>query len=150
MPSKFGGWKGARQSKDRTFASSAIKVHVCAGCGLWAEGKKPAACLGCGRMDFITFPSKGEAKWWAKLRQREMAGLIRELERQVPIDLLTVHHRTGKPVAWGRYIADFRWFDVEKGERVVAECKPGGGMTYESQLKIRCVEGMGIPVEILT
>lgn len=146
----YGGWKGMRRSTDTTFAKQAIAVHVCAGCGLWHEGKKPAACLSCGRLDFESFQSKGEARWWAKLLLRVRGNLIRDLQRQVRIDLLTVHHRTGKPVVWGVYVADFAWTDVETGERVVAECKPGGAMTYESQLKVRCVEAMGLPIEMLT
>ena len=152
---KFGGWRKGSSSKDRTFANKAIRVHICRGCGVWHEGKKPPACIGCGRMDFDTFDSKGEAMRWMKLIQLQQAGLIRELERQVSIDLLTVHHRTGKPVVWGRYVADFRYFDIEKNARIVAEYKPGDGrgdprMTYEAELKIRCVESMGIPVEIFT
>jgi hypothetical protein len=146
---KRGGWSGRYTSKDRTFADRAIQVHICRGCGLWMEGAKPTACA-CGRMDYDTFPSKGEARWWMKLRQREQAGLIRELERQVRIPLVTVHHATGKPVWFADYIADFRWLDVATGERVTAECKPGGNLTYESQLKLRCVEAMGIPVTALT
>lgn len=146
---KGGGWAGLRHSTDQTFAKHAISVHICRGCGMWHEGAKPVACT-CGRMDYDSFPSKGEAKTWAKLLQRQRAGLISELERQVRIPLLTVHQRTGKPVEWGTYVADFRWLDLETGERVLAECKPGGRMTYESQLKIRCVEAMGIPVTMLT
>jgi hypothetical protein len=147
---KGGGWKGFGRSTDQTFAKHAIAVHICRGCGLWTTGAKPSACSICGRMDFDDFPSKGEAKAWARLLQREKIGEIAELERQVRIPLLTVHHRTGKPVEWAVYVADFKWLDVASGDRVLAECKPGGRMTYESALKIRCVEAMGIPVTMLT
>lgn len=146
----FGGWQGMRRSTDRTWADAAIETHICRGCDEWHHGKKPAACSKCGRMDFESFGSKGEAKWWVRLLARQERGEIAELERQFRIRLLTVHHRTGKPVAWGEYVADFRWLDTATGERVVAECKPGGGMTYESQLKVRCCEAMGIPIEMLT
>lgn len=145
-----GQWKGRFTSKDRTFANSAIKVHICRGCNEWHEGAKPAACRKCGRMDYDDFPSKGEALWWAKLLRRQELGQIDRLERQVRIPLLTVHHATGKPVWWADYIADFRWRDVPTGGMVWAECKPGGQLTYESQLKLRCVEAMGIPVIALT
>lgn len=146
---KSGGWQNFRHSTDQTFAQHAIKVFICRGCGHWHERVKPAACT-CGRMDYDEFPSRGEAKAWMRLRLRVERGEISDLERQVRIPLLTVHHRTGKPVAWGDYVADFRWRDVQTGETVLAECKPGGQMTYESQLKIRCVEAMGIPVTMLT
>jgi hypothetical protein len=144
-----GDWRKLGHSTDRTFANKAIQVHICV-CSNWMEGKKPTACPICGRMDFSTFPSKGEARTWMKLRQREAVGLIKDLERQIPIDLLTVNIRTGKPVVFGRYIADFRWLDVETGERITAECKPGGAMTYETSIKLRCLEKMGITIEVLT
>lgn len=156
---KRGDWRRFHHSTDRTFASKAKAVYICRGCGAWndprwddVKGKPmpPAACLACHRMDFDHFQSRGEAKTWAKLLQRQAAGQIADLERQVPIDLLTVNHATGKPVVFARYIADFRWRDVASGDRIVGECKPGGALTYESQLKIRCVEAMGIPVTILT
>lgn len=147
---KSGNWKGRYTSKDRTFADRAIETHICRGCLLWHTGKKPAACSACGRMDFESFKSKGEATWWMKLLRRQEAGKIKDLRRQIKIDLLTVHHRTGKPVAWGAYYADFAWTDLETGEKIIAECKPGGDLTYESQLKLRCVEAMGIPVMALT
>lgn len=150
MTGNPGDWRRRYTSKDRTFADKAIAVHICRGCMEWHQGKKPAACRKCGRMDYESFKSIGEAKWWVKLLHRVEAGAIRDLRRQIQIPLLTVHHRTGKPVAWADYYADFAWTDVATGERVIAECKPGGSLTYESQLKLRCVEAMGIPVEALT
>ena len=75
---------------------------------------------------------------------------IEELEREVRIPLLTVDHRTGKPVEWATYVADFRYRDLESGDRKVEEFKPSGGMSYDAQLKIRCCEAMGIPVAIVT
>lgn len=145
-----GAWKGRYTSKDRTFADKAIAVHICRGCGEWHERAKPAACGKCGRMDFDDFPSKGEAMWWVKLLRRQERGEIDQLERQVRIPLVTVHRDTGKPVWFADYIADFRWRDVPTGERITAECKPGGQLTYESQLKLRCVEAAGILVTALT
>lgn len=100
-------------------------------------------------MDFRHFHSKSEAKRWAALRLMEEQGLIRELETQVRIPLLTVNHQTGKPVEWAVFVADFRYLN-ERGERIVEEYKPSGGLTYESQLKIRCCEAMGIPVTIVS
>lgn len=145
-------WNNHRHSTDQTFAQHAIKVYICRGCNNWFERVKPSACDKCGRMDFDDFPSKGEAFTWVKLLRRQERGEIGELERQVSIDLLTVHHRTGKPVKWGRYVADFRWRDLQAEGKpmVIGEAKPGGRLTYESQLKIRCVEAMGIPVEIMS
>ena len=155
---KFGGWKGRSTSKDTTWATKAKAVYICNACGLWHEvrydpvAKKdlpPAACMRCGRLDFTHFHSKTEAKRWETLRLMVRAGEISELETQYRIDLLTVDLRTGKPVKWGTAVMDFRYLN-KKGERVVEEVKPSAGLTYESQLKIRCVEAMGIPVTFFT
>lgn len=152
-------WQKLGHSTDQTFAQHARPAYICRGCDTFNDPRwdrvkdkpmPPASCKSCGRMDFDFFPSQGEAKWWMKLRRRVEAGQIAELERQVRIPLLTVHQRTGKPVEFAVYVADFRWLDVASGERVTAEAKPGGRMTYESQIKIRCVEASGIPVTILT
>lgn len=156
---RTGGWKGRGRIERGAIAAMAHPVYICRGCGLWNEPRwdavkskpmPPPACLGCHRMDFDFFRSKGEAKYWAKLQQRQRAGLIEELEREVRIPLLTVDHRTGKPVEWATYVADFRYRDLESGDRKVEEFKPSGGMSYDAQLKIRCCEAMGIPVAIVT
>lgn len=144
-----GGWRRTGGNLNRSdIAKVAIKVHICRGCQLWHDGPKPAACLSCGRMDFDTFHSKSEAKWWVRLLQRQARGHIDQLEKQVRIPLLTVDHATGKPVEFAVFVADFRW--REAGTRRVGEVKPASGMSYDAQLKIRCCEAMGIPVEILT
>ncbi len=146
---KPGGWKGFASSINRSdIAKRAIAVHICRGCAYWSEGKKPAACVACGRMDFDSFQSKSEAKWWVRLLKRQERGHIDQLEKQVRIPLLTVDHATGKPVQFAVFVADFRW--REAGERIVAEVKPAAGMSYDAQLKIRCCEAMGIPVQLLT
>lgn len=155
---KFGGWKKFQTSKDTTWAAKAKATYICKGCGLWHEvrfdpvaGKDlpPPACLQCGRMDFVHFHSKTEARRWETLRRDEADGYISELETQYRIDLLTVDLRTGKPVKWGVMVIDFRYINGA-GARVYEEVKPRDGLTYESQLKIRCVEAMGIPVTIFT
>lgn len=155
---KKGGWKGMASSKDTTWAVKAKAVFICNACGLWHEVRydpvakrdlPPPACAKCGRMDFTHFHSKTEAKRWETLRLMERDGDISELETQVRIPLLTVHHRTGKPVEWGTFVADFRYLN-RRGERILEEVKPRVGMTYESQLKIRCIEAMGIPVTLFT
>lgn len=154
------GYKSLRFSTDRTFADKAKPVYICKACREWHDpvwharldrSGEPPMCRKCGRIaNFDYFQSTGEAKWWMKLLRRQDDGLIRELERQYKIPLLACHRETGKPVAFGDYYADFRYFDVERDKRVIAECKPGGEMTYESRIKIACVEAMGVEIEFLT
>ena len=69
-------------------------------------------------VDGIRFASTREARRWQALRVMEHAGAIRSLERQVPIPL---HAPGGAQV--GRYIADFRYYDVERGLVVVEDAK---------------------------
>ena len=69
-------------------------------------------------VDGMRFDSKREARRWHELQLRQRAGQIRSLERQVRIPL---HASGGAKV--GLYIADFRFFDVERGQVVVEDAK---------------------------
>lgn len=156
---KSGDWRRMGHLSRQDIKSKAKVVYVCNSCGVWnrptwdaikEKPLPPPKCIGCGFMAFAYFQSEGEAKCWAKLEQRQRAGRIEELERQVRIPLLTVHQRTGKPVEWAVFVADFRWRDPVSGDRILAEYKPRAGMSYDASLKIRCCEAAGIPVEIIT
>lgn len=154
------GFKSMRYSTDRTFADKAKPVYICRNCETWHDPiwhdrakrmGEPHFCKQCGRVgDFEYFQSSGEAKWWVRLLRRQEDGLIRELERQYRIPLIACHKDTGKPVAFGDYYADFRFYDVANGKRVIAECKPGAELTYESRIKIGCAIAMGYEIEFLT
>jgi hypothetical protein len=155
----FGGWQRSRMVERSAIKGMAKEVWICRACGEWngarwdkVKGKSlpPPECSVCGRMDFEHFQSEGEAKYWMRLVRRQEDGIIAELERQYRIPLLTVHHATGKPVWWADMVADFRWLDVKTGQRIVAEYKPRDLMSYDAQLKIRCAEAMGIPIEIVS
>jgi len=69
-------------------------------------------------VDGMRFDSKREARRWHELQLRLRTGQIRSLERQVRIEL---HAAGGAKV--GCYIADFRYFDVERGAVVVEDAK---------------------------
>lgn len=81
----------------------------------------------------ITFHSAGEARRYQELRLLERAGEISDLERQ-PVFVLYAPLTTGTlggaleamsgelPVI-GKYIADFKYYDERKGERVVEDFK---------------------------
>lgn len=155
MP-QFGGWKGRHVSTDTTFAAKARAVWICRGCHHWNRAtfdpvkktdKPPHACEKCGRMDFDHFHSGGEAGRWVQLRRKEDAGRIKDLQTQFPVRLLACNIDTGDAVEFAVLYVDFRYFDVDRGERILEEYKPAAGLTYESQLKIRCAEAMGVPIE---
>ena len=77
-------------------------------------------------VDGIEFDSKKEAHRWIELKYMERAGLIRELQRQVPFVLIpTQKNADGKVVEREvRYIADFVYRN-KKDNRIVVEDSKG-------------------------
>lgn len=147
-------WRRFHQQGGADIAKRSIVVFVCRGCGLWHERPNagptkgaPAQCQSCGRMDFDRFDSKTEAKRWAALRLQERAGEITDLQRQVRFPLLTVDERTGKPVKFGEYVADFRYRIIATGEVVIDDSK-GGAISPDAALKLRIMEASGRTVTL--
>ena len=125
--------------------SKAVRVYVCEGCGLWHQGKKPAQCMACGRMDFEHFDSTGEAKHYASLQLQQREGMITDLRRQVDLDLLTMGPK-GMPVVWGKMRVDYAF--KENGVQKYRDWKPLAGISPDAALKIRCLAAQGVTVEI--
>lgn len=87
----------------------------------------------------IWFDSAGEARRYGELRLLEKAGVISDLELQVPYPLCV----NGLRVTL--YKADFRYFDREKGVWVVEDVK--GVRTAEYKIKrnlMRAIHGIEI------
>lgn len=133
-------------------------VWLCANCRCWhtdvaANGKliKPLSCKFCGHAFFDYFHSSGEAQAWATLHLRAKAGEVRNLRRQVPIDLLTVG-RNGLACVWAQAVLDFAFDELKGGEWVPTLCdfKPHVGISPDAALKLRCLEAMGKPVKLIT
>lgn len=152
------GWQGAKGFKRASGAQIgkiAVKVYVCRGCGVQHRpeapakvgGKlqKPAACIGCGRMDFSTFDSMGEANRWAALQLKVMAKLITDLQTQVVFDLLAPGPN-GMSAKVGEYWADFVY--MRDGVRVIEDFK--GAITDLAAWKLRHMAAQGTPVTIVT
>lgn len=68
-------------------------------------------------IDDVTFASKAEARRYGELKLLQQAGKIKNLELQ-PRYPLTVNG-----VRIGVYVADYRYFDVEKKQVVTEDCK---------------------------
>lgn len=98
-------------------------------------------------MDFDRFDSKTEAKRWASLRLQERAGEIADLQRQIRFPLLTIDERTGKPVKFAEYVADFRYRIISTGEVVIDDSK-GGAISPDAALKLRIMEASGRTVTL--
>ena len=82
-------------------------------------------------VDGIRFDSRHEAHRWIELRYMERVGLITELKRQVPFELIPNQKENGKVIerAW-KYIADFTYKNAD-GELVVEDAKSEATRTRE-------------------
>lgn len=143
-----GAWKRMGRLNGSDAGRRAKPVWICRGCGAWHDDAKPAQCIGCGRMDFDHFHSTGEATYWARLKLRERAGDISDLQRQVPLALMTIG-REGLPCKWGELTVDYAFKDEDGAQRYF-DWKPVAGVSPDAVLKIRCLEAQGIKVELVT
>ena len=87
-------------------------------------------------VDGILFDSKHEAHRWIELKYMERAGLIRDLQRQVPFELIPViRNQAGKVVERAsKYVADFTYY--EKDKLVVEDAKGIKTDVYKLKKKI--------------
>ena len=68
-------------------------------------------------VDGISFASQKEAGRYMDLKLLQRAGVIKDLELQPRYDVVVA----GQKICY--YLADFRYFDVEKGAQVVEDVK---------------------------
>lgn len=136
-----------------------IRVYICAGCHAW-HNYKPFQCASCGRIDFIHFPSKAEAKRYGELMLEQKAGLISDLKLQPQFPLhagqiTKVFSASGMicttthpiPVRIGAYRGDFVY---KRGEEYIIEDVKGGADTPLSAWKRKHAEAEhGITINIV-
>ena len=84
------------------------------------------------------FDSIKEFNRWGCLKLLERAGKIIDLKRQVKYVLIPAQRdRTGKVVEREMsYIADFVYYDMESGEKVVEDCKGYKTEVYRLKKKL--------------
>ena len=126
-----------------------IHVHMCNGCGKHYRGKKPPQCEVCGRMDFHSVQSAGEAARVSTLILMQEKGKITELRFQVPFPLYAAKPTTSGqcvPIEVGRYVADACY--KRDGKSVIEEMKPGGIMTDLADWKLRHMRAQGYEILI--
>ena len=87
-------------------------------------------------VDGIVFDSKHEAECWCQLKLLERCGLISDLKRQVPFELIAPRRINGKAVRGVYYVADFVYKNAD-GETVVEDAK--GYRTDVYRLKKRAM-----------
>ena len=89
-------------------------------------------------VDGVRFQSKHEATRWCELKYMERAGLIYDLQRQVPFVLIPkqVDEITGKVLEReAKYIADFTYRDRNTHKLVVEDTKSKATKTKDYILK---------------
>jgi len=87
-------------------------------------------------IDGIKFDSKREAEYFLYLKQLQKDGLISDLELQPKFELQPHFKFNGKMVRAINYIADFRYYDVKKGEYVVVDVKGMKTDVYKLKKKL--------------
>lgn len=88
-------------------------------------------------VDGIKFDSKKEAKRYQELKLLEKAKVIKDLRLQVPFTLIEKSEH-GRAI---RYIADFVYYDNEKGKEIIEDTK--GFRTDVYKLKARMMAEQG-------
>ena len=89
-------------------------------------------------IDGIKFDSKKESARYSELRLLLKSGLIRELELQPRFEIQPGYVKNGKKIRKIEYVADFKYFDVEKMAYIVEDVK--GMKTEIYKLKKKLVE----------
>lgn len=97
--------------------------------------------------DGITFDSKAEHRRWCHLKLLERAGEIRDLQLQVPFELIPAQvSASGKKQRATVYLADFVYLRTKDGKVVVEDVK--GAVTPEYRLKRKLMlERHGIEIQ---
>jgi hypothetical protein len=89
-------------------------------------------------VDGLKFDSKAEAARWQQLRLLEKAGKVRDLTRQVRVPLIASQGESllaDEDRLIGHYVADFDYWDHDKGCRVTEDVK--GMITDLSKWKLK-------------
>lgn len=87
-------------------------------------------------VDGLTFDSRREARRWVELRTLEAAGAIRDLRRQVRMELVPAFEADGKKYRAITYTPDFVYFDVAAGRVVYEDCKGYRTDVYRLKAKL--------------
>jgi hypothetical protein len=99
-------------------------------------------------VDGIKFDSQREAARYSELKIMERAGLIRDLELQPqfflavgerPVLIRSTRYKNGRQA---KYSADFAYWDVERGRRVVEDVKSPATRTEAYVIRKAVVEAM--------
>ena len=82
------------------------------------------------------FDSALEARRFQELRLLERAGVIKDLQTQVKFELQPAFTKNGKKYRPIYYVADFVYFDCEKGKCIVEDTKGYRTEVYKLKQKL--------------
>ena len=91
-------------------------------------------------IDGIKFDSQGEGARYEFLRDKQAAGVIRDLRLQVPYELTPKYREAdGTAVRAMKYIADFVYILCDTGEEVVEDFKGRRTQSYKDKRKLMMI-----------
>ena len=74
-------------------------------------------------IDGIEFDSKKEGRYFQQLKLMERQGLIKDIRLQVKFELQPKYKKNNKTIRAINYIADFTYYDVNKGKTIIVDTK---------------------------
>lgn len=87
-------------------------------------------------LDGVEFDSQLESNRYLELKLLERAGEIKDLRRQVNFELQTSYTKNNKIIKPIYYVADFVYYDVRKGKKIVEDTKGFKTEVYRLKKKI--------------
>lgn len=79
---------------------------------------------------------KKNGKYYQQLKLIERQGLIKDLKLQMKFELQPSYKKNGKTIRAINYIADFTYFDVNKGKTIIVDIKGYRTEVYKLKKKI--------------
>lgn len=84
----------------------------------------------------ILFASKKECNYFYKLKLMENTGMIKNLKRQVPFELIPTHKINNRTVRKMQYIADFTYITTNDNKLHIVDTKGYRTEVYKLKKKI--------------
>lgn len=84
----------------------------------------------------ILFDSKKECNYFYKLKLMENTGIIKELKRQVPFELIPTYKINNRTVRKMQYIADFTYITTNNNKLHIVDTKGYRTEVYKLKKKI--------------
>ena len=80
--------------------------------------------------------AKKNGRYYQQLKLMEQQGLIKDIKLQVKFELQPKYKKNGKIIRAINYIADFTYFDVNKGKTIIIDTKGYRTEVYKLKKKI--------------